>query len=123
MQIYLSFEISSFKTELPSKLTNVDKILKSNFFSTLFYAKVIYVSQKSLHNPDTVWTLEAAKIKKKTEILAEIDSIDQETRTFWENQVVMKRNYENFTEFGTSLCTELSRVLRHGFVFLFDGNQ
>ena len=65
-----------------------------------------------------MWTLEAAKTKKKTEILAEIDSIDQETRVFWENQVVMKRNYENFTEFGTSLCTELSRVLRLGF-YLF----
>ena len=25
--------------------------------------------------------------------------------------MVMKRNYENFTEFGSSLCTELSRVL------------
>ena len=41
----------------------------------------------------------------------EIDEIERETKVFWENQVVMKRNYENFTEFGSTLCTELSRVL------------
>jgi len=58
-----------------------------------------------------VWTLDAAKAQKKVEILDEIEQIETETRVFWENQVVMKRNYENFTEFGTSLCTELSRVL------------
>ena len=32
----------------------------------------------------------------------EIEGIGDATKVFWENQVVMKKNFENFTQFGDS---------------------
>jgi len=60
---------------------------------------------------NTICTLEEAKQKKEDAILKEIEGIGDATKVFWENQVVMKKNFENFTQFGDNLCTELSRVL------------
>lgn len=62
-------------------------------------------------NEGTVCTLEEAKQKKEDDILKEIEGIGDATKVFWENQVIMKKNFENFTQFGDNLCTELSRVL------------
>ena len=35
-------------------------------------------------------------------IKQEIEGIGDATKVFWENQVVMKKNFENFTQFGDS---------------------
>jgi hypothetical protein len=59
----------------------------------------------------TICSIEEAKKQKKRDIVKEIKKLESETKLYWDNQVVMKKNFEMFSQFGDSLCTDLARVL------------
>ena len=49
-----------------------------------------------------ICSLDEAKRQKKKDIIREIKKLEAETKAYWDNQVVMKKNFEMFSQFGDS---------------------
>lgn len=50
----------------------------------------------------SICSLDEAKKQKKRDIIKEIKKLETETKVYWDNQVVMKKNFEMFSQFGDS---------------------
>ena len=63
----------------------------------LLFSKTFWKKRK------TICSIEEAKKQKKRDIVKEIKKLESETKLYWDNQVIMKKNFEMFSQFGDSM--------------------